>query len=189
VVTDSSNQNKFATVNSRYMFNALRVECDVIDGYPVATPPTAFVTNASIASTTLDTQLNAIITMLNAIDTRLDGVPQLWNRARAVRRSFAQDDRQLAKLKMRFPHRIVRRGDKLIVRGKGVSLGWGGIVLESGEAGLDYDKYKFAREETVIDGEHYDTAIVYYDALEALYPGQPLYIYGTDVVYAAEHYS
>jgi hypothetical protein len=188
VVTDSSNQDVNATVNSRYTLNAIRTEADS-SGYPVASPPTEFATNTSIASTTIDSRLNAIATMLTNVNTRLNALPELWNRARAVRRRFAIDDQQNVKLQRRYVHRLVRRGDKLVVRGKGIRIGWGGYAVENSEGGDPYSVYKFAHEESLVDGEHYQTATVYLDSLEGLFPGSPYYIAGYDAVGAFEYIS
>jgi hypothetical protein len=188
VVTSAVNQDPDATQSSRYTLNAIRTEADS-SGYPVASPPTEFATNTSIASSTIDSRLNAIATMLTNVNTRLNALPELWNRSRLVRRRFAIDDRQNVKLQRRYVHRLVRRGDKLVVRGKGIRLGWGGYALENSEGVDPYSVYKFAHEESLVDGEHYQTATVYLDSLEGLFPGSPYYIAGYDVVGAWEYIS
>lgn len=186
-ITNASNQPaQGGGTNSRYSFSVIRSQADA-SGYAVATPPTDFAAAAAITDPTLDGRLNALVTMLNNIKARLDARPELWNRVRAVRRRPAHDDHENTKLARQYPHVITRRGDRLVIRGKGVSIGWGGITLKTKEGALDYDDYTFAHEQQAVSGEKYETQTIYLDSLPALYPGTPYYLFGGDIVYCSEY--
>lgn len=173
-------------LNSRFTFHTIRSEAATI--YPAATPPTAFAADTSITAATLNSRLNAVATMLDGVNTRLNTATWLWDRAYAVRRRFAIDDHQNSKLALVYTPSFQRFGDRLIVRGKDVSIGWGGRVIEPQEdAWRDY-KYHAAQSKSVISGEKEDTIEVFLDELEGLYPGQFYQVLG-DCWYAAEFMS
>lgn len=187
VVTDDSNQPAAGGgTNSRYNLWLMRSRADTVTPYPVQAPPDELLSNTSYASTAVDNCLNDICDMLAAIKAQIDGAPALWNRARACRARYAQDDRQNTKLMRRHPLAFQRLGDRLIVRGKGASIGWDATTVKSKETGLDYDDYTFAHEESIIDGDKADTVTVYLDTLPGLYPGMLYYVFGTGVAGAWE---
>lgn len=187
-VTDASNQDRENTINSRYTFTAIRAQATGT-GYPYATPPDAFVANASISSGDLDTALATLSSMLTTANSRLSGRPELWARAYAMRKRYALDDHQNTKLMRHYPHVMQRLGDRLVIRGKGVKIAWGPITVKSKEQGLDYDDYEWANEQEIIGGESIDTQVVYLDSLPGLYPGVQYFIFGTDVIWAGEYLS
>jgi hypothetical protein len=173
-------------LNSRFTFHTIRAEAAT--HYPAASPPTAFAADTSITAATLNSRLNAISTMLSNVKSRLDTATWLWDRASAVRRRFAIDDHQNSKLALVFTPSLQRFGDRLIVRGKDVSIGWGGRVIEpQDDAWRDYT-YHPAQSKSVISGEKADTAEVFLDELEGLYPGQYYQVLG-DVYYCSEYLS
>jgi hypothetical protein len=187
-VSDASNQNPYQTQNSHYSFLVLASAADGF-GYSAQTPSAAFVGNTSISDTTLNSRLNTIASMLSAVDARLSARPELWNRARASRRLYAQDAHEQAKLKRRYPLYAVRRGDRLVVRGKGVVLGYGATTVPTKDELLDYYNYTFASEQTVVPDDALSTQTIYLDQFAGLFPGTPYALFGTDLVYASEYLS
>jgi hypothetical protein len=173
---------------SIYSFLAMRSEA-LTAGYPVATPPTAFTAEESISAATLNSRLNAIATMLSTVKTRLDTRTDLWNRARACRRVPAIDDTQVTRNMKRHSCLFQRQGDVLVVRGKGVKIGYGAItVTPPGEnEAINYSKYTFANEQSVGSGDSdkITTETVYLDSLPGLYPGMLYYVYGGPVLEGA----
>jgi hypothetical protein len=174
-------------LNSRFTFHTIRAEATT--SYPAAAPPTAFVADVAISAATLNSRLNAISTMLSAVNTRLNTATWLWNRAYAVRRRFAIDDAQNSKLAGVFTHSFQRFGDRLIVSGKNVSIGWGGRVIKpQDDAWRDYT-YEYAQTKNVISGDKVDTVEVFLEECEGLYVGQQYAVTGVDVYDAAEYLS
>lgn len=192
VVTNAAtNAASFANggmeLNSRFTFHTIRAEA-ATGGYPAAAPPVAFAADISITAATLNSRLNAISTMLSGVQSRLDTAAWLWNRAMAVRRRFAIDDNQNSKLAQVFTPSFQRFGDRLIVRGKNVTIGWGGRIIDPQEdAWRDY-KYHPAQSQSVISGDKEDTAEVFLDELKGLYPGQYYQVLG-ECSYCAEYLS
>jgi hypothetical protein len=168
---------------SVYSFTTMRSESGF---YPVAAPPTAFTAEESITATTLNTRLNAIAAMLSTVKTRLDTRTDLWNRARACRRVPAIDDTQVTRNMKRHGCLFQRQGDVLVVRGKGVKIGYGAItVTPPGEnEAINYSKFTFAYEQSVGSGDtdKITTETVYLDSLPGLYPGMLYYVYGGPVL-------
>lgn len=161
----------------------------VIRGEPTAaaqTPPAESAANVSITATTLNSRLNAIGTMLSTIKTRVDASPS-FGRIRAMRYKFATDDHQAAKMARTYPQTFIRRGSRLIVRGKNVILGFGPITFEHDDEGAtDYAKFKWGAEQTLISGEAIQTQTVYLDSIAGLFPGTTYFIFG-EPVFASEY--
>ncbi len=156
-------------------------------GYPVAAPPTVFTAEESITAATLNSRLNAIATMLSTVKTRLDTRTDQWNRARACRRVYAKDDTQVARNMKRHCCLFQRQGDVLVVRGKGVKIGYGAIAIEvPGEnQAVNYSKYSFANEQSIGADDKVTTSTVYLDSLPGLYPGMLYYVFGNPVLEGA----
>lgn len=185
-VADATNQDPNNTHNSRYTFTAIRAQADS-SGYPYATPPAAFASNASISSGDLDTALGTLSSMLTTVNTRLNGRAELWGRAYAMRKRYALDEHQNTKLMRIYPHVMQRLGDRLVVRGKGVKIAWGAITVKSKETGLDYDDYTWTNEQEIIGGESVDTTTVYLDSLPGLYRGVQYFLVSQDLAWAGEY--
>lgn len=156
-------------------------------GYPYAAMPTDFTPATSISAATLDSRLNSLATILSDTKARIDATPAIWDRARAVRRWFGkngedtQDD-----FDARARPFFSRQGYRLVVRGKGVSIGFGAITVPSDpQKGPLYDKHTYGRTESVVDGDKVDTKTVYLDSIEGLVPGTTYQLLG-DVQYAEE---
>jgi hypothetical protein len=168
--------------NNLYNLLILRTEPDVT----VGTPAALSTANVSVTATNVNARLNAIVTMLNAIKARVDASTS-FTRTRAMRYKYAVDDHQAAKFARTYPQTFVRRGARLIVKGKNVVLAFGPITFEQDEDGAtDYAKFKYMFEQTLIGGETEETQRVYLDSIKGLFPGTTYYLIG-DVVYGAEY--
>jgi hypothetical protein len=189
VVTDATtNAALFANgemeLNSRYSLLVLRSEADG-SGYAAATPPTEFAGDTSISAATLNSRLNAIATILNNVKTRLDANSVLWDRARAVRRRYAQDEHEYTKLGQVYTPIFQRFGDTLVVRGKNVSIGWAARIIDPQDDAWREYKYHYAQSQSVISGDKVDTQIVSLDAFPGLVQGA-VYSLSGDIHYASE---
>lgn len=186
VVTDDTNTRAVPSSFSLYSFIAIRTEAT--SGYATASPPTVFTAEESISAATLNTRLNGIATMLSTIDSRLTTAANLWGRARAFRRVFAKDDTQVARNLKRHSALFQRRGDTLIVRGKGVKIGWGAIAVDPpGEnEPVNYAKFKFAFEQSVGAEDKIETNVVPLDGLAGLQPAMLYYVWGQVLEFAGE---
>lgn len=162
-------------INSRFQLFLNRSEAGG-SGYPVASAPAFFTGNSSVAQTDLTTSLNAIASLLGSIKTRIDTNTFTWNRIRAMRRRFAQDEPQNTKLGPTYVHWRERQGRSVEVRGKNVGIGWGGTVL-SMEEGKEYT-YSFVRNQNVTKNDQIETQIVYFDSLPALPERTPYFLSG-----------
>lgn len=167
--------------NNLYNLLVLRTEPAIA----TASPPAVSAANTSVTATTVNSRLNAIATMLNTIKTRVDASTS-FTRTRAMRYKYAVDDHQAAKFARTYPQTFVRRGARLIVKGKNVVLAFGPITFEQDEDGAtDYAKFKYMFEQTLIGGETEETQRVYLDSIKGLFPGTTYYLIG-EIVYAAE---
>lgn len=180
-VIEDNTYRAFPGVFSSYTLPAIRSEADS-SGYATQAPPTAFTAEESITDTTLNARLNGLATMLSTAKARLDARPELWNRARLTRRVYANDDTQVARNFRRYAGNFVRQGDRLVVRGKGVKIGFGAISFKPPEKEgepINYSDFTWAREESV--GTQEDTAqttIVYLDQIDGLELGMRYYVFG-----------
>jgi len=178
-----------AGVFSSYSFVTLRSETG--SSYPVQTIPGIFTADESISAATLNTRLTAISSMVSGCKARLDARPEVWNRARMTRRVFAKDDTQVTRMYKTCANTFVRQGDRLMVRGKGVKIGYGAISFKPPEKENDpinYREFTFANEVGVGGGEDaIATSEVMLDTIPGLLPGVRYFVFGP-VVEAAWEY-
>lgn len=179
-------------VFSSYSFVVMRSEADS-SGYASASPPTAFTAEESISDTTLNSRMNSIGTMLSNAKGRLDARPELWNRARAFRRVYAKDDTQVSRNMKRHGAIFQRQGDTLIVRGKGVKIGYGAITFKppakEGDP-INYSDFTFAVEQSVGTTEDkIQTNTVPLDSIPGLQPSMLYYVWAPVLEYAGEFIS
>jgi hypothetical protein len=168
--------------NSLYNLTIIRSEPTIA----AETAPGLAVSNVNVTATSVNGGLNAIGTLLSGIKARLDASPA-FARGRAHRYKFAVDDHQAAKFARTYPHTFIRRGARLIVSGKNITLGFGAITFEHDEDGAtDYAKFKWATEQSLIGGETIETQTVYLDSIKGLFVGTTYQVFG-DVVYAGEY--
>jgi hypothetical protein len=169
---------------SRWTLNAVRSE---VDGTAVYTtlPATPAADPTSIPVATMAAYLNALSTAVLGAYTRLTATDPVFNRVWALRRWFSKtntwDDTGRARGRPRF----VRTGDRLIVRGKGVTVAWGPITVANTDRGLDFDGATWLHTQSVIDTETTETKVVYLENMPGLDPGIPYYLQG-DVTWAEE---
>jgi hypothetical protein len=96
------------------------------------------------------------------------------------------DQEQNTKLLSEYQPRIVRFGDRIIVRGKNVAIGWGAKIIDEGnDPWLQYT-FKYDKTQTIISGDKVDTQTFQLGQVTGLFPSQPYYLTG-DVIYAAEY--
>jgi hypothetical protein len=127
--------------------------------------------------------------MLSAIKTRLDNNSFMWNRARAFRRRYGDvNQEQDGKLRMEYTPIAQRFGERLLVRGKDVAIGWGARIIEAEEDDWKQYKYKYDKTQSLISGDKIDTVTYQLDQLVGLFPGQLFALTG-DVDYMASFLS
>lgn len=165
------------------LYNLLALE--MVPQRTAVTPAALSSPNVLVSASDVNARLNAIVSALNTIKARVDASTS-FSRTRAVRYKFANDEHQAMKFARTYAHVFRRRGERLIVTGKNVVLGWGAPTFEQNEDGAtDYSKFKFANEQTLISGEAMQTQRVYLDSIAGLFPGTTYYLIG-DVIYAGE---
>jgi hypothetical protein len=79
-----------------------------------------------------------------------------------------------------------RAGDVLWVAGQGIKIGWGAIKLSDEPDEHGEWKYEFANTTDLIDGDKLETKRFYLNGFKGLLHGEPYYILGKTLVYAAE---
>lgn len=194
VVTDATISDPVPSYKSYYTFIMIRSEADS-SGYASASPPTAWTAEESISQATMNSRLNTIATMLSDAKARLDARTELWNRARAARRVFAADDTQVTRNMKRHAMLFQRQGDTLIVRGKGIKIGYGALTVDPpGEENgvpkpVDYAKFHWATEVSVGGDDKVTTEEIRLDGLQGLEPSMLYYVFGPVVEFAAEYIS
>jgi hypothetical protein len=161
---------------SRFTMNAARSEVDTSNVYTsiLATPASEVV----VARATLAAYLNDLSATVLAAHDRIVNTPEVFGRVWAVRRFFSKTNSLSELCQKRARPRFIRSGHRLIVRGKGVTVGWGGVVVPTNDAGQDFDNYGFRSSQSVIDPDKLATQTVYLDTLPNLNYGDPYYIIG-----------
>lgn len=184
VVTDDGRVPGLQAYNSRYSLYVLRAEAHS-GGYPVSSPPALLAADTTMTAATLDSRLNALSAMLSDIKSRIDANSFIWNRARAFRRRYG-DVNQMdnGKLRQEYTPIAQRFGDRLVVRGKDVGIGFGARIVEEMEDDWKQYRYKYDKTQSIISGDKIDTQIFQLDQVAGLYPGQ-FYALTGDVDYAA----
>lgn len=176
-------------VFSSYSLVTLRSETG--SAYPVQTIPGLFTADESISAATLNTRLTAISTMVSGAFTRLGARPEVWNRARMSRRVFAKDDTQVTRNFKKHAATFVRQGDRLVVRGKGVKIGYGAISFKppvKENDPINYNDFTFANEVSVGPGEDVvASSEIMLDTIPGLLPGVRYFVFGPVVECALEY--
>ncbi len=138
----------------------------------------------SIQYNALKSRLNAIAYRLSLTKTLIDNNPLVFQRSYIVRPGFhtrTEDWGFLFKTNlMRFEK---RRGARLFVRGKGVSVLYGPITVDATKEEFDY---KFQYEKEIIPGDKMMSTYIYLDTMDGLFMGMPYYVRGNILYYAAE---
>lgn len=161
---------------SRWTMNAVRSEVDGSAIYSTLTATPA--ADTSLAVATLAAYLNNLSTTVLAAYNRVIATTTVFNRVWAVRRWFSKSNEWKDSGRKRGRPRFVRTGDRLIVRGKGLSVNWGPMKVENTDRGLDFDGGTWAYSQNVIDTETIETKIVYLESMAGLDIGVPYFIMG-----------
>lgn len=152
------------------------------------TPAAYSLPRESLTFSALQARLNSIASLMTTVASRISGSTDVWNRIRCFRRSPGVDSYQASFHKLHWLARGRRKTDGLYLRGKGITIGWGAITLEPElQSGATVWKPQF--EEQVIGGDAYVDKYVGFDTLPGLVPGMLYYVYGEDLIYAAEVWS
>lgn len=159
------------------------------DAPATAAAPTEFTAAELISATTVNTRLNALATMVSGAKARLDANPRIFNRVRLMRRMYGRTPGQYAVFgpANTYVQRFTRKGARLVVRGKGVKLGWGAITTKAEKTQTTAYSVDFAHTQQITDGDGYQTKTVYLDTLGTLRRGQAYSVIGDEVGYAAEY--
>jgi hypothetical protein len=139
----------------------------------------------SMAFSTLQTRLNSIRSACAAVESRISGSADMWDRIRLFRRSPTLDEFQASHFKLNMLARSRRYTDGLWLRGKNIKIGWGALSIEpervSGEI-----VWKPQWEQQLIGDGAIEDRYIGFDTLPGLVGGSLYYLYGDDLRYAAE---
>lgn len=185
VITTGAAAGPSGDRNSRYHLWAVRMS----NSAPAtASAPTEFTAGESISATTVNTRLNALCSMCSGAKARMDANPRIFDRVRLMRRTFGRDSGQWTVFDPDriYVERFVRKGSRLVVRGQGVRVGWGGISTKSDKSTTNTYSVDFAHSEPLTDGDAYQTKTIYLDSLPYLRRGQSYHVYASDLVFATE---
>lgn len=149
---------------SRYTLFPIRSEADT-GGYPAATPPAFLTPFGTLSQSTLTSTLASIATILANTYTRVTSNSAVWGRVWAMRQRYGWRSDQDS-LIHRFAPRGERIGNRLTVRGKGVKILWGPLVLET--PATEAYKYEGTYSQDVCATDKVETKTVYLDTLKAL---------------------
>lgn len=167
----------------RITMNAVRAEVDGSAIYSTLTATPA--ADTPIAVATMAAFLNTLSTTVLAAYNRVIATTTVFDRVYAVRRWFSKTNDWSDTGRQRGRPRFVRTGDRLIVRGKGVSINWGPITLENTDRGLDFDGRKWLNSQNIIDSETVETKTIYLESLPGLDVGVIYFLEG-DVSWCEE---
>lgn len=171
---------------SRFTIQYVREEPSS-SGYPYASSPAAF-TQGSISPSSLNSALNSISTIVANTKSRIDANPAVWGRARAVRRWYKLDEVAGGIYDKRAPIIFQRVGDRLIVAGRGVTIGFGALQPPSDPTKI-IDDYTFSQTSSVIDADKVQTQTVWLDSIPGLEYGMLYYVQGEGALWACERLS
>jgi hypothetical protein len=138
------------------------------------------------SAATVNIILNRIAAMLGAIKARVDASGS-FTTVRAVRDIYGYDEHARRSLDRFHPLAFQRRGSRLVVFGKNVSLGFGGYAFELDEDGKATYKFKFNNERTIVQGDKFELKTIYLDSIKGLFPGDLYYLVG-DITWAGEYH-
>lgn len=172
--------------NSRYDLWAVRMS----NSAPaLASAPYDFTADESMSNGTLNTRLNAYASTMTAAKARIDANPRIFDRVRLMPRMYGRDTGQWSVFTPAnvYAQRFTRKGARLVIRGKGVRVGWGGVSSKSDATTTNVYSVDFAHELALTDGDLYQTKSIYLDALEGLDRGMAYSVIGDDVTFCSEY--
>lgn len=141
------------------------------------------------------TFLNACAQACATIKARIDANPDLWSRQRLFTRRFADPGRDEWEDRVFEPGMIAaspaRRGEALLVRGKGNQIVWGPQEFDSKpDQAVDgvglYPLRPIGPTMTICQGTELQTELVYLDDCDGLYGAAPYNVRGEQLSYAGE---
>ena len=138
----------------------------------------------SIPFSTVKTRLNAIKTIVDGIKTQIDNTGYVFSRAVMFRARFGNSTYQQEYWQNEHVARHTRVGDLLWVKGQGLSIGYGSVVVST-NSDEEYS-YTYQYSESLTAGDQIESKFFYLDQFKGLFPGMEYYIYGKDIIYAAE---
>lgn len=158
---------------SRYNMLACRTEHDATH-YNYWVPPAAWVYGLKTQAS-MTTALNSMVTAINAIKARIDATPWIFGRWYLQRKFFGWDDTIHNKLNKRSMPRLVRRGARVVVYGKDVSLNYANFILPT-ETNKLIEEFTFGRSENVVPSDKIQRKSVYLDNYPDLFYGTHMYM-------------
>ena len=121
---------------------------------------------------------------MTATKALIDASPFLFSRAYVIRPMAMRRDKDIADIaNWNFAVMQRRKGVRLWVRGRGVTIQYGPVKLNKDG---DPTSYEFMFNEDVIPGDQMQDTYVYLDTLPGLFYGMAYAIRGTEVIYSAE---
>lgn len=155
--------------------------------WPSITPnasPAATGAAESMTWTTLQSRLTTIATSINDTWLRVGNNADVWNRQRCFRQPPILDAGERAYFAHESVARGFRSGAALWIRGKNVSIGWGGFAQSFTLAG-DQHPATIATKQ-VISSDQVQTVRVPFASLDGLFAGMQYMVTGDELIYVAE---
>lgn len=138
---------------------------------------------------TLQHWLASLGTILTAIKARIDANPEIWDRQPLFSARFSIEDDQFALFEAFGVAMNQRRtGEALVVRGKGITIGYGPGTFKEEFNDVAAQVFENFRTHTAIDADAVETQVVYFATIAGLEPGSPYNLRGVDIYYAAEQF-
>lgn len=155
----------------------------------VVASPADWTADELISSGTVDGRLNAIANVLDGANTRIANTPRVWNRVRLMRRMYGASDVQYNVFvpTHTFVQRFIRQGARLVVRGKAVTIAWGSISTKADATVTTAYTVDFGHTAGLTSGDQVETVEIALDSIEGLRRGASYFVYGENLVYAAEY--
>lgn len=138
----------------------------------------------SLTWTSAQGRLNTIATSINTTYNRLGNTADVWNRQRAFRQPPITNDGNREHYKARLVARGQRYADYLWVRGKNLSIGWGGY--KNTWAHDTRTLPEFVNSKSLTGNDTIETVRVPFDTLESLYEGTTYHVTGDEIIYVGE---
>lgn len=154
--------------------------------YSYSAAPTENQMLESLTFSTLQTRLNAIKTIIDSIKTTIDASAVIWERTQIFRGRYANNAFQEDYWGDEMVAYNRRVGDVLWVKGKGLTIGWGPLTIKS-RGDTEKLEYKFQHEESLTSGDQIESKFFHLNQFEGLFPGVEYYVFGTEMIYVAEH--
>lgn len=171
--------------NSRVSVGHLRTDND---GIVISGVPSAYIMKGEYNYGQILSTLQSISDLTVAAYNTIINMPLIHQRARMFRGMLTVKPDQVEYWGSNFVARNIRRGDKLWVKGKGLTLMYGPITVDR-TAEKDKWEYEFQYQETLTNGDAVESKYVYLDQYEGLFPGVTYFITGKEVNYVAEYLS